>query len=125
MRRARPTPSAPPAATTEPATAPAPSPAPVAAEPAPTVAREVPAPRTGTIALFAKGGICYPSLDDHPAADLMPVFRDIAPGKHRIYCSRTKGSPKEFAGEIDLPPGARIERTVTEQGGRLTIARPR
>jgi hypothetical protein len=55
----------------------------------------------------------------------MPVFRNVAPGKHKVYCSRTKGSPRELAGEVDLPPGARIERTVTEQGGKLTIARPR
>jgi hypothetical protein len=91
----------------------------------PAPARETIAPRAGTIALFAKGGFCYPSLDDHPVGDLMPVFRDIPPGKHKIYCSRAKGSPKEFAGEVDLPPGGRIERTVTEQGGKLTVARPR
>jgi serine/threonine-protein kinase len=103
-----------------PVTAPAPNP-----EPAPPAPSVVVQPRPGTIALFAKGGFCYPSLDEHPAGDLMPLFRDVAPGKHKIYCSRTKGSTKEFAGEVDLPPGARIERTVTEQGGRLTIARPR
>jgi hypothetical protein len=57
--------------------------------------------------------------------DLMPIFRDIPPGKHKVYCSRTPGSPKELAGEIDLQPGAKIERTVTEQAGRLTLARPR
>ena len=85
----------------------------------------VPAPRPGTIALFAQGGFCYPSLDEHPANDLMPVYREVAPGKHKIFCSRTKSSRKEFAGEVDLPPGVRIERTVTEQNGRLTIARPR
>jgi len=55
----------------------------------------------------------------------MPVFHDIAPGRHRVYCSRTQQSAKEFAGEVDLPPGAKIERTVTEQGGRFTLARPR
>ena len=81
--------------------------------------------RSGTIALFAKGGFCFPSLDDHPAGDLMPVFRDIAPGKHKIYCSRTKQSPREWVGEVDLAPGARIERTVTEQDGHFTLARPR
>jgi hypothetical protein len=81
--------------------------------------------RPGTVALFAKGGFCYPSLDDRPVGDLMPVFRDIPPGKHKIYCARTKQSPKEFAGEVELPAGAQIERTVTEQGGRLVLARPR
>lgn len=103
---------------------PAPAPAPTA-PPAATDPAETPAPRPGTIALFAKGGFCYPSLDDHPASELMPVYRRLAPGKHKIFCSRTKGSRKELAGEVDLPPGARIERTVTEQAGRLTIARPR
>jgi len=82
-------------------------------------------PRPGTIALFATGGFCYPSLDDHPPRDLMPVFRDLPAGKHKIYCSRTKGSARQFVGEVDLPAGARIERTVTERGGRLTIAHPR
>lgn len=81
--------------------------------------------RNGTISLFAKGAFCYPSLDDHPVHDLMPVYREIPPGKHKVYCSRTKQSPKEFAGEVDLPAGARMERTVTLQEGRLTIARPR
>ena len=94
-------------------------------QPEPAPPRERPQPRAGTIALFAKGGFCFPSLDDQPARDLMPVFRDIPPGKHRIYCSRGKQSAREFAGEVDLPAGARIERTVTEQDGRLTIARPR
>jgi hypothetical protein len=109
------------------ATPSAPTPQPIvpAIEPAPAPKREAEQPRTGTIALFAKGGFCYPSLDDHPAGDLMPLFRDIAPGKHRIYCSRTKQSPRELVGEVDLAPGARIERTVTEQGGRFTLARPR
>jgi serine/threonine-protein kinase len=98
------------------------APAPVIAAPAPQPA---PQPRPGTVALFAKGGFCYPSLDDQPAGDLMPVFHDVAPGKHKVYCSRTKQSAKELAGEIDLPPGGRIERTVTEHEGHLTIARPR
>ena len=112
-------------APTEKTPAPEPAPQPAApvveATPPPTVVQ----PRTGTIALFAKGGFCYPSLDDQPVVDLMPVFRDIAPGKHKVYCSRTKQSRKEIAGEVDLPPGARIERTVTEQDGRFTLARPR
>ncbi len=111
--------------TAEPAPLPAPTPSPPAVEPAPAPKREAPQARTGTIALFAKGGFCYPSLDDHPVGNLMPVFRDLAPGKHTIYCSRTKQSPRERVGEVDLIPGARIERTVTEQDGRLTLARPK
>jgi serine/threonine-protein kinase len=121
--RPRPLASAP-AATTPPAAEPTPTPPP-APVPPPAPAPVAVAPQPGSIALFAKGGFCYPSLDDHLPTDLMPVFRGLAPGKHKIYCSRTKGSPREFAGEVDLPPGARLERTVTEQGGRLTIARPR
>jgi hypothetical protein len=81
--------------------------------------------RHGTIALYTKNGFCYPSLDEQPVKDLWQVFRDIPAGKHKVYCSRTKQSPKEFVGEIDLPAGAWIERTVTLQDGRLTIARPR
>ena len=108
-----------------PIASPAPQPAPSPVETAPAPKREVEQARAGTIALFAKGGFCYPSLDDHAAGDLMPIFRDIAPGRHKIYCSRTKQSPRELVGEVDLAPGARIERTVTEQDGRFTLARPR
>lgn len=99
-------------------------PVPEVAAPAPSP-QPAPQPRPGTVALFAKGGFCYPSLDDQPASDLMPVFHDVAPGRHKVYCSRNKQSAKELAGEIDLPPGGRIERTVTEHEGRLTIARQR
>jgi hypothetical protein len=126
-RRAHVAVSAPAATSVEstPVPPPAPRPAPPAAEPAPAPKQEAEQTRTGTIALFAKGGFCYPSLDNHPAGDLMPVFRDMAPGKHKIYCSRTKQSPRELVGEVDLAPGARIERTVTEQDGRFTLSRPR
>ena len=113
------------AAETAPVSEPSPQPATPVVEPAPSPTHEVVQMRTGTIALFAKGGFCYPSLDDQTVGGLMPVFRDVAPGKHKVYCSRTKQSPKELAGEVDLPPGANIERTVTEQGGRFTLARPR
>jgi serine/threonine-protein kinase len=126
-RRAHATLNAPAAASVEstPTALPAPQPAPPAAEQTPLPKHEAEQARTGTIALFAKGGFCYPSLDNHPAGDLMPVFRDMPPGRHRIYCSRTKQSPRELVGEVDLAPGARIERTVTEQDGRFTLARPR
>jgi hypothetical protein len=126
-RRAHATVNTPAAASVEstPVSLPAPQPAAPMVEPAPAPKREAEQTRTGTIALFAKGGFCYPSLDNHPAGDLMPVFRDMAPGKHKIYCSRTKQSPRELVGEVDLAPGARIERTVTEQDGRFTLARPR
>jgi eukaryotic-like serine/threonine-protein kinase len=103
---------------------PPPPPAQLVAAPPPPV-EAAPQPRPGTVALFAKGAFCYPSLDDHPPGELMPVFRDVPPGKHKVFCSRTKQSPKELAGEIDLPPGGKIERTVTEANGHLTIARPR
>jgi hypothetical protein len=104
--------------------APPPPPVPVVAPVPPPPPVETP-PRPGTVALFATGGFCFPTLDDHPAADLMPVYRNVAPGTHRVYCRRTKGSPRELAGEVDVPAGGRIERTVTLRDGRLTIARPR
>jgi len=126
-RRTRPSASATatPASETAPASSPSPQPNPPAVEPELSPRRESEPVRAGTIALFAKGGFCYPSLDDNPADDLMPVFRDIAPGRHKIYCSRTKQSPREWVGEVDLAPGARIERTVIEHDGRFTLARPR
>jgi len=104
---------------------PVPVPAPQSQPTAPTPRQAPPRPLPGTIALFARGGFCYPSLDDHAPSTLMPVFRDVPPGVHKIYCSRTKSSPKQLAGQVDLPPGARIERTVTEKDGRLSIARRR
>ena len=97
--------------------APTPAPPPLAPEPAPV--------RKGTIALFAKGGFCYPTLDEHPVAELMPVFHNVPPGIHKIYCSRTKQSPRELVSEVELLPGARLEHTVTEKDGRLVLARPR
>jgi len=109
-------PELPPPAPTPPPT-PAPAPSPVAPEPAPV--------RKGTIALFAKGGFCYPTLDERPVAELMPVFHNVAPGMHKIYCSRTKQGPRELVGEVELLPGARLEHTVTEKDGRLVLARPR
>ena len=101
------------------------SPAP---EPAPTLPPPPPAPpepsNPGVIQLFATGAICYPSLDDKPASVFMPRYEGVAPGRHRIFCERNKGGTRELVGEIDLPPGARIERTVTQRDGKLTLARP-
>ena len=99
------------------------SPATPASEPAKPVVTEKKQP--GTIALFAKGGFCYPSLDDFTEKDLMPTYRDLSPGKHKVYCSRTLTGSREFVGDVELPPGAHIERTVSPLGDRLTIARPR
>jgi serine/threonine-protein kinase len=132
-RKARPRPSvfgkAPSTTTPVDPTSPAPpAPMPVpAAMPVPEPAKPALAekPRPGTIALFAKGGFCYPSLDDFPAKDLMPTYRDLPPGKHKVYCSRTLTGSRDFVGDVELPPGAHIERTVTPLGDKLTIARPR
>lgn len=103
--------------TVAPTPAPAPPPAP---EPAPTVQ-----PKPGSIHLFATGAICYPSLDDHPATVFMPRYQRVPAGRHTIYCTRNKGGQRELVGEIDLPPGAKIERTVTQSNGKLVLARPR
>ncbi len=40
------------------------------------------------------------------------------------FCTRNKGGAKELAGEIDLPPGAKVQRTVTQKDGKLVLARP-
>jgi serine/threonine-protein kinase len=108
-------------------TAPVEAPAPaVEAVPAPAPQPEAPAqPKLGTIHLFATGAICYPSLDDQPATVFMPRYQGIPAGRHAIYCTRNKGGPKELVGEIDLPPGAKIERTVTQADGKLVLARAR
>jgi serine/threonine-protein kinase len=104
--------------TVAPAEQPAPSPAP---EPATPKTSEQPSP--GVVQLFATGAICYPSLDAEPATVFMPRYQGVAPGRHTIFCTRNKGGAKEPVGEIDLPPGARVERTVTQKDGKLVLAR--
>ncbi len=102
-----------------PAAQPAPPPAPPSAAPAP-----VERPSPGVVQLFATGAICYPSLDAEPASVFMPRYQGVAPGRHRVFCTRNKGGPKELVGEIELPPGAKVERTVTQKDGTLILARP-
>lgn len=98
----------------------------VPASPPPLPEPEPPArPKSGSIHLFATGAICYPSLDDQPATVFMPRYQGIPAGRHTIYCTRNKGGQKELVGEIELPPGAKIERTVTQVDGKLVLARPR
>jgi hypothetical protein len=76
------------------------------------------------VQLFATGAICYPSLDAEPVSVFMPRYEGVAPGRHKIFCARDKNGSKELVGEIDVPPGARVERTVTQRDGKLTLARP-
>jgi len=102
--------------------APAPTPSPAAAPPAPPKTTERPNP--GVVQLFATGAICYPSLDAEPVSVFMPRYEGVAPGRHKIFCARDKNGSKELVGEIDVPPGARVERTVTQRDGKLTLARP-
>ena len=99
---------------------PAPEPAPAPAEPSAPVR-----PSPGVVHLFATGAICYPSLDEEPASVFMPRYENVAAGRHKIFCARNKDGDKELVGEIDLPPGAKIERTVTQKDGKLVLARPR
>ena len=126
-RRAGPTGTSPvpqpaPTPTAAPAEQPVPSPSP---EPAPPPAARKPPgqPSPGVVQLFATGAICYPSLDAEPATVFMPRYEGVAPGRHKIFCTRNKGGIKEPVGEIDLPPGARAERTVTQKDGKLILAR--
>lgn len=76
------------------------------------------------VQLFATGAICYPSLDAEPPSIFMPRYEGVAPGPHRIFCTRNKGGANELVGEIDLPPGAKVQRTVTQKDGKLVLARP-
>jgi hypothetical protein len=55
----------------------------------------------------------------------MPRYADVPPGLHKVYCARNIDGAKELVGEIELLPGARVERTVTQKDGKLTLARPR
>ena len=102
------------------------SPAQPVPPPAPTPASPTTATveRPGVVQLFATGAICYPSLDAEPASIFMPRYQGVAPGRHRIFCTRNKGGHKELVGEIELPSGAKIERTVTQKYGTLILARP-
>jgi len=110
--------------TVAPAEQPAPSPAPAPAPaPQPATPKTPEQPSPGVVQLFSTGAICYPSLDAEPATVFMPRYEGVAPGRHRIFCTRNKGGAKEPVGEIDLPPGARVERTVTQKDGKLVLAR--
>jgi serine/threonine-protein kinase len=99
-----------------------------AAQPTPALAPPSATPATverpGVVQLFATGAICYPSLDAEPASVFMPRYQGVPPGRHKIFCTRNKGGPKELVAEIELPPGAKIERTVTQKDGTLILARP-
>jgi len=106
-----------PAPTVVSAAQPAPAPAPPSTAPAPME-------RPGVVQLFATGAICYPSLDAEPASVFMPRYQGVAPGRHRVFCTRNKGGHKELVGEIELPAGAKVERTVTQKDGTLILARP-
>jgi serine/threonine-protein kinase len=108
--------------TVAPAEQPAPSPAPEPA-PQPATPKTPEQPIPGVVQLFSTGAICYPSLDGEPATVFMPRYEGVAPGRHKIFCTRNKGGAKEPVGEIDLPPGARVERTVTQKDGKLVLAR--
>jgi serine/threonine-protein kinase len=97
-------------------------------EPAPTPPPATPRtpeqPNPGVVQLFATGAICYPSLDAEPPSIFMPRYEGVAPGRHKVFCTRNKGGAKELVGEIDLPAGARVQRTVTQKDGKLLLARP-
>ena len=99
-----------------------PAPTPPPATPATPVTLEQPKP--GVVQLFATGAICYPSLDAEPPSIFMPRYEGLAPGPHKVFCTRNQGGAKELVGEIDVPPGARVQRTVTQKDGKLLLARP-
>ena len=92
--------------------------------PAPPSTAPTPMERPGVVQLFATGAICYPSLDAEPTSVFMPRYQGVAPGRHKIFCTRNKGGHKELVGEIELPPGAKVERTVTQKDGAFILARP-
>ena len=92
--------------------------------PSPATPRTAEKPKPGVVQLFATGAICYPSLDAEPPTIFMPRYEGVAPGQHKVFCTRNKGGAKELVGEIDLPPGARVQRTVTQKDGKLLLARP-
>jgi eukaryotic-like serine/threonine-protein kinase len=92
--------------------------------PSPATPRTPEKPNPGVVQLFATGAICYPSLDAEPPTIFMPRYEGVAPGQHKVFCTRDKGGVKELVGEIDLPPGARVQRTVTQKDGKLLLARP-
>ena len=103
-----------------------PTPAPVAPvpvpAPAPTPAPEPPPPprpKPGSVKLLASMGFCHPSLDDRPTTgETVVEYPDVPPGKHRVYCAEKPEGPRLPAGEIDVIPGARVERTIKWTEGK-------
>jgi serine/threonine-protein kinase len=84
---------------------------PVAAPPEPPAVEESvapePPPVPGKVRLMASQGFCFPSLDDEPVSGQVPaVYPKVIAGRHRVYCD------KQLVGEIDVPPGGHVERTI-------------
>jgi len=66
-----------------------------------------PAPAPGRVRLMASRAFCFPSLDDTPVSKQSPaVYPRVAAGKHRVYCDG------KLVGEIDVPPGGDVEKTI-------------
>jgi len=59
-----------------------------------------------TVRLFSKQGFCSPSLDELQLSEnRTPVYRNVSPGPHRVYCSEQTGA-KELVRVLEVPPGA-------------------
>jgi hypothetical protein len=87
------------------ATAPAVEPVAVPEPPPAAVAEPPPAP--GRVKLMSSRAFCFPSLDDEPVTGQSPVsYPKVTPGRHRVFCD------KQLVGEIDVPPGGDILRTI-------------
>jgi hypothetical protein len=76
------------------------------------------------VTLTAQFAICYPTLDDRPATDRKPVFRDVAPGRHVVRCADQAGGPARDVGPIDVAPGAQMSKVVVRDAttGALSLS---
>jgi hypothetical protein len=78
-----------------------------------------PKPQPGFVKLLASMGFCHPSLDDRPISEAtVAEYRDVEPGKHRVFCAEKMNSPRLLAGEIIVKSGVKVEKTIKWTDGK-------
>ncbi len=76
----------------------------------------------GSVTLRAASGLCYPSLDGDGPTGATLTRSQVPPGKHAVYCSLDKTSPRQLVGEIEVRPGRGVEKTIVVENGKPKFA---
>jgi tRNA A-37 threonylcarbamoyl transferase component Bud32 len=76
-----------------------------------------------SLVLRASYGFCEPSLDTQKPS-LRATYRDLAPGRHEIFCTLPQGGAKVLVTSYDLRPGAKVSLVIVPgPDGRPIIGR--